>query len=78
MHPLILHLSSIAPTWLLIDSDWAQTLQSASLMKLCTDVVVIGRVRWIKNSKSDGLDNFSWFRFDATHKGPTIFHGREP
>jgi hypothetical protein len=78
MHPLILHLCSIAPTWLLIDSDWAQTQQSAPFMKLCTTIVSIGRVRWIENSESDGLDNFSWYRFDAKNEGPTIFQGRTP
>jgi hypothetical protein len=27
LHPMILHLSSISPTWLLFDADWAHTKQ---------------------------------------------------
>jgi hypothetical protein len=30
LHPLIEHLSSIAPTWLLFDADWMHTKQSSA------------------------------------------------
>jgi hypothetical protein len=72
LHPLILHLCAFAPAWLLIDSDWKETQQSAPYMKYCTTVLPIGRAKWIEGSKSVGKDNFCWFRFDLNHTGPTV------
>lgn len=77
LHPLIVHLSSLAPTWLLFDSDWSQTKQSAPYMRLCTDIVAVGRLRWMQGTKHDGKDNASWFRFCAAEApAVTRFHGR--
>ena len=76
MHPLILHLAGVAPSWLLIDADWMSTKQSAPYLPICSDVVMIGRVKWIADLKFTGKDNYAWYRFDARHKGPTIIHGR--
>jgi hypothetical protein len=72
LHEMILHFSSILPTLLLIDSDWCQTQQSAPYMKHCTTVLPIGRIKWIEGSASVGKDNFSWYRFDIKHTGPTV------
>jgi hypothetical protein len=43
LHPLIDHLKNIAPTWLLLDSDWAHTKQAAPFLPSCSDIVAIGR-----------------------------------
>jgi hypothetical protein len=48
MHRLIAHFQRIAPTWLLLESDWAQTKQAAPFMASCSDIVAIGRVKWIE------------------------------
>lgn len=80
MHALIEHLSELAPTWLLIELDWFATIQSAPYMELCTDIVPIGRIRWMPGTKMTSYDNYVWARFDtndAIH-GPlsTVFHPR--
>lgn len=77
LHPLIEHLSSLAPTWLLFDADWVQTKQSAPYMRLCTDIVAVGRLRWMQGTKHDGKDNSAWYRFCAADApAATRFHGR--
>ena len=76
MHRLIAHFQRIAPTWLLIDYDWAATKQAAPYMPHCSDIVTIGRVKWIEGSKHTGKDNHAWYRFDIRHRGGPVFHGR--
>jgi hypothetical protein len=46
-------------------------------MPACSDIVSIGRVKWIEGSKHTGKDNYGWFRFDARHAGGPVFHGRD-
>jgi len=77
MHALIHHLSRIDPTWMLLELDWAATRQAEPFLPSCTDIVVVGRVRWIEGTKNTGMDNFGWFRFDARHTGGPILHARE-
>lgn len=77
LHSMIQHFASLRPTWLLFDSDWAFTLQSAELMQtLCTDIVAVGRLCWIPDTKISGKDNTSWYKFDTNKNRETIFHGR--
>jgi hypothetical protein len=76
MHAMILHFQRIAPTWLLLDSDWASTRQATPFLPCCSDIVAIGRVKWIEGSKHTGKDNAGWYRFDARHKAGPVFHGR--
>jgi hypothetical protein len=78
MHKLIAHFSRIAPTWLLLESDWAQTKQSVPFMPSCSDIVAIGRVKWIEGSKHTGKDNSAWYRFDSKHASGPAFHARGP
>lgn len=79
LHPLIIHLSDIAPTWLLFDADWMHTKQSAPYMERCDLIVSIGRVKWIPGSKMTGKDNCAWYRFSAPRpilNTPPQFYGR--
>jgi len=76
MHGLIQHFQRIAPTWLLLHSDWASTRQAAPFLPCCSDIVAIGRVKWIEGSKFTGKDNHAWYRFDARHSRGPIFHWR--
>jgi hypothetical protein len=76
MHALIEHFQRIAPTWLLLDSDWASTRQAVAFLPRCSDIVTIGRVKWIEGSKHTGKDNHAWYRFDIRHKSGPVFHGR--
>ena len=57
MHRLIVHFQSRGPTWLLLDADWAHTKQSAPFLTHCSDIVPVGRVKWIEGSKHSGKDN---------------------
>jgi hypothetical protein len=66
MHALIAHFLTLAPTWLLLELDWFATAQSAPYATFCTDVVHIGRVKWIPDSRTQGFDNYVWARFDAS------------
>ena len=76
MHRLIEHFQRIAPTWLLLETDWVSTLQAVPYLGHCSDIVAIGRVKWIEDSKHTGKDNHAWYRFDARHRGGHAFHGR--
>jgi hypothetical protein len=76
MHRLIEHFARISPTWLLLDSDWAQTKQAAPFLPSCSDIVPIGRVKWIADSRFSGKDNHAWYRFDSRHTAGPVFHWR--
>ena len=76
LHPMIFHLTSLKPTWLLFDADWMHTRQSAIFQKMLKKVVSIGRIKWIKDSKGTGKDNCCWYLFDEKFDGTTEFYGR--
>src|SRR5262245_3911291 len=76
LHKLILHFQLLAPTWLLFDSDWAFNKMAAPYLDTCSDIVAVGRLKWIPDSQFTGKDNVSWYRFWGQHHGPTRFHGR--
>jgi len=42
MHRLVVHFQRIAPTWLLLELDWASTRQAAPFMPCCSDIVTVG------------------------------------
>ena len=77
MHELIVHLQRIAPTWLLLELDWAATRQAEPFLPSCSDIVVVGRLRWIEGTKHTGKENFGWFRFSADHASGPIYHPRD-
>ena len=77
LHPLIEHLSSIAPTWLLFDADWMHTKQSRPMVQRLKKVVSVGRVRWIEGTNMTGKDNCCWHLFESRDEGqPAQFFGR--
>jgi hypothetical protein len=78
MHRLIAHFQRSAPTWLLLELDWASTRQATPFMPSCSDILAIGRVKWIEDSKHTGKDNCGWFRFDTRHASGPVFHGPRP
>lgn len=75
MHEMIVRFSSMRPTWLLFDADWAHTDQAAPYRHLCQKIVSVGRVSWMGNGVG-GYDNCAWYLFDARHQGATIFTWR--
>lgn len=74
--PLILHLSGLAPTWLLLSADLAHNKRMVPHMRRCVKIVSVGRVSWMENGTS-GFDNCAWYLFDKNHDGPTIFIPRQ-
>lgn len=76
MHRLIAHFQNIRPTWLLLDADWAHTQQAAPFLPHASDIVAVGRQKWIEGSKYTGKDNCAWYRFDARHSSGPVFHCR--
>ena len=76
MHALIAHFMRIRPSWLLLETDWACTKQAAPFMPSCSDIVSVGRLRWIEGTTMSGKQNFAWFHFDASHHAGPIFHAR--
>ena len=73
LHPLIIHLSAIRPTWLLFDADWAHTRQAAPYMMFLRRIVSVGRIKWIPGSPHTGKDNCAWHLFETNYPG-----GAEP
>ena len=77
MHGLIEHFQRIAPTWLLLDTTGWRPCRRCRYLPHCSDIVTIGRVKWIEGSKHTGKDNHAWYRFDVRHKGGPVFHRRD-
>ena len=75
LQPLMSHMISILPTWLLLPADFMHNVRMGPYMKQCKKVVSIGRLFWEPN-KVKGVDNFCWYLFDKDHKGSTEFVGR--
>ena len=75
MHELIEHFVTLdRPVWLLIDFDWVANLQAGPYLPKCSDVVIIGRVKWIEGSPHTGKENYGWMRFEGGYRGPTRLH----
>jgi hypothetical protein len=76
MHAMIVHFARSLPTWLLVETDWASTKQAAPFMPMCSDIVSVGRLRWIEGTTMSGMQNFAWYRFDARHSVGPRFHAQ--
>jgi hypothetical protein len=66
---------AIAPTWLLLEADWCHNHYSSSLMKHCSSIVTVGRVKWFGDG---GKTNYAWYRFSAQHTTGATFVPRAP
>lgn len=65
LNRLIEHLSSLRPTWLLLNGTYIFNQRSAKLLKdTCTDIVPVGRLKWIEGSKHTGTEDCAWYKFD--------------
>lgn len=77
LHPMIQRFMGFAPTWLLFDADWKHTEQAGPLLAYCAMVVSVGRVRWMKDTKSDGKDNAAWYLFHQFEPTDRSLSGRQ-
>lgn len=76
LHDMIIHFSSLRDTWLLFDADWMHTKQSSWFVNnLCTDIVSVGRLIWIPDTKVQGKDNCAWYKFSVNKNETTKFYG---
>jgi len=65
------------PAWLLLPLDWAVNERFAPVMHHVSEIVPIGRLKWITGSKHTAMDNSCWY-FVQPHATPaTIFHPRK-
>lgn len=69
LHPLIENLSNQAPTWLLMSADWLFNKSSGPMIWRLRQIVAVGRVKWIADSRYTGKDNAAWLLFDAHATG---------
>lgn len=75
LHALVEHLMRLGPTWLLFDADWMHNTKRPipSLLDHCSQIVSVGRLRWMEKSESSGKDNAAWYRFHIQHTGGPRF-----
>jgi hypothetical protein len=74
LRELIQHFLDLGiPFWLLLPHDWSTNKNAAPFLKRCTDIVAVGRVKWIPDSEFTGKDNSCWYRFDVHHRGNVAF-----
>ena len=76
LDPLITHLSTLAPVWLLLNADQMHNKRVGPHLKRCVKIVSVGRVKWEPDSKGTGMENAAWYLFDTYHRGATEFVGR--
>ena len=74
LQPLLDHLPTLLPTWLLLPSDVAHNKRMGPYMKRCKSFVSVGRLYWVDN-KVKGVDNYAWFKF-VNEQVETVFYGR--
>lgn len=76
LNDIIMSLSSIATTCLLLDANYAFNKKSVPMMKRCSDVVPVGRVKWIDDSPYSSKENVAWFIFQPFETDTTL-HARQ-
>lgn len=86
LHPMIDRFMRIAPTWILLDANWAHTTQEKPrdiqpkvpyLLDRCSHIVSVGRLLWEPGTNQKGKEDAAWYRFHAQHTGGPRFIGRE-
>lgn len=75
LNEIVLYLIQYAPVWFLLDGNMMFNLRAQVLMKHCSDVIPVGRVKWIEDSKYTSKENVAWYRFQSKPT-LTIFHER--
>ena len=76
LKPLLDHLPTLKPTWLLLPADMMHNKRMGPYMKRCAWVLSVGRLYWMDN-EIKGVDNYAWYRFHQFDYGyDTRFVGR--
>ena len=75
LQPLLEHLPTLKPTWLLLPADSMHTKQMAPYIKKCEFIVPVGRLYFHKVGESTsvkyrrGTSNFCWYLFHDSVRG---------
>lgn len=72
---IIVHLMSLAPSWMLLPWDFGANIYFREVSAACVKVVPIGRVSWLGNGQG-GMDNAAWYLFDGRHRAGPVLHAR--
>ena len=82
LQPLLEHLPTLKPTWLLLNATFMQNKRSQPYIKKCSDIVSVGRLYWITEGGDPtqrgikGKEDYCWYLFHDKEQERTIFHGR--
>jgi len=78
LEPIIDHLSSLLPTFLLLPADMMHNKYMSRHLLYCPTIVSVGRLYWFlkEGKKVKGVDNYAWYTFDKRYRGRTEFVGR--
>lgn len=76
LQPLMKLWISLRPTVLLLPADFMHNQRFAPYLDSCVDIVSIGRIKWIEDSKTSGVENYCWYLFDKDARAQTRFFGR--
>ena len=74
LKPLLDHLPTLKPVWLLLPADCMHNKRMGPYMEKCSKIVSVGRLYWMEN-KVKGTDNMAWFQF-VDKEVETVFYGR--
>ena len=75
LQPLLDHLPTLRPTWLLLPADVMHNKRMGPYIQNCEIILSVGRLYWVDN-KVKGVDNFAWFKFHKDACQYTYFYGR--
>jgi hypothetical protein len=75
LKPILDHLPTLKPTWLLLPADYMHNVRMGPYMAKCERVVSVGRLYWEPNKKK-GVDNYAWYKF-VNRPVETTFYGRK-
>jgi hypothetical protein len=67
LEPIIEHLSSLRPTWLLLPADMMHNKYMSKYLAYCSYILSVGRLYWFLDDagkKVKGVDNYAWYCFD--------------
>lgn len=73
LHKMIEFMRQELPTWLLFNAGWKHTQQAIPYLRYCQKIVNVGRVKWIEDSKHDGMDDCCWYLFGDQITQPKYF-----
>lgn len=85
LQPLLDHLPTLKPTWMLLPASFMHNVRTSPYMKRCDKVVSIGRMFWVIEDRGDpnmkgkkGKEDFCWYLFfGGTAEYGTKFYPRQ-